>query len=129
NKSRNLRRRQLIVVIQNVEHHRRRSASVEGAKHGAQTGAGDAVRASLVAEDWPPSARSRFLARLISTICDGARAGDDHDTGTESDRTGQRDSRVVINRKVAAREKNVQRINNFLSVRGMIGASDAAIRR
>src|SRR5207244_2511362 len=76
----------------------------------------------------PPSSGARFVAVRSATECNRAGAGDDDDARTESDRAGQRDARVVIDREVAARKKDRERIDNLLTMCRMIGTGDSAVR-
>src|SRR5204862_6139962 len=84
--------------------------------------------APLVADDRSPSSGARLLAGVVAAEGDRAGAGDDDDAGAEADGAGEGDARVVVDGEVAAREEDLERVDDFLAVRGMVGAGHAAVR-
>src|ERR1043165_8489346 len=77
-----------------------------------------------------PMAPVRAMRASLSTVKlpRGDGAGRAAPRGPEAGGADEGDARVVVDGEVAAREKDLQRVDDFLAVRGMVGAGDAAIR-
>ena len=102
-------------------------APVERAHHGGQALPGDGEAAPFIADGRSPPADANFHFCLVPAERHRAGSGDDHDSGAESDRSGQRDPRIVVDGEIATGEEDAQRIDHLLPVRGVVRAGDPAV--